>query len=123
LHKKQESSTARSAQRRSSSAIAAGLHEIEQRTISYAIVNADKGDLEPRARSLFRHPGAKLWSSRIYTKALNRRSRHYWAVSKETGMGLFPTYACALGRKIVLLAIDLQHPFDIWLSYHDIWLS
>jgi DNA-binding transcriptional LysR family regulator len=48
----------------------------------------------------------------------NVSSANYWAVSKGAGIGLFPTYAYALGAKIVPLDIDLQRPFDIWLSYH-----
>jgi DNA-binding transcriptional LysR family regulator len=30
-----------------------------------------------------------------------------------------PTYACALGRKIIPLAIEWNRPLDIWLSYHS----
>ena len=48
----------------------------------------------------------------------NVSSANYWAVSKGAGIGLLPTYAVALGAKIVPLEIDLRRPFDIWLSYH-----
>lgn len=48
----------------------------------------------------------------------NVSSANYWAVSKGAGIGLFPTYAAAIGTKLVPLDINLRQPFDIWLSYH-----
>lgn len=48
----------------------------------------------------------------------NVSSANYWAVAKGAGIGLFPTYAAALGTKLVPLDIELRRPFDIWLSYH-----
>jgi DNA-binding transcriptional LysR family regulator len=48
----------------------------------------------------------------------NMSSANYWAVAKGAGIGLFPTYAFALGAKLVPLEIDLRRPFDIWLTYH-----
>jgi DNA-binding transcriptional LysR family regulator len=48
----------------------------------------------------------------------NVSSANYWAVANGAGIGVFPTYACALGGKIVPLDLELRRPFDIWLSYH-----
>ena len=48
----------------------------------------------------------------------NVSSANYWAVANGAGIGVFPTYACALGGKIVPLEVELRRPFDIWLSYH-----
>src|SRR6202045_2646193 len=48
----------------------------------------------------------------------NVSSANYWAVAKGAGIGLFPTYAFALGAKLVPLDIDLRRPFDIWLTFH-----
>jgi DNA-binding transcriptional LysR family regulator len=48
----------------------------------------------------------------------NVSSANYWAVAKGAGIGVFPTYACAVGGEIVPLEIELRRPFDIWLSYH-----
>jgi len=48
----------------------------------------------------------------------NVSSANYWAVSHGAGIGIFPTYACALGGKIVPLQVDLRWSYDIWLSYH-----
>ena len=48
----------------------------------------------------------------------NVSSANYWAVANGAGIGVFPTYACALGGKIIPLEIELRQPFDIWLSYH-----
>ena len=48
----------------------------------------------------------------------NTSSSNYWAVAKGAGIGLFPTYAYALGAQIIPLQVDLHREFDIWLSYH-----
>jgi DNA-binding transcriptional LysR family regulator len=48
----------------------------------------------------------------------NASSAHYWAVANGAGIGAFPTYACALGGRIIPLEIELRQPYDIWLSYH-----
>ena len=48
----------------------------------------------------------------------NVSSANYWAVANGAGIGVFPTYACALGGNIVPLEIELKRPYDIWLSYH-----
>ncbi len=48
----------------------------------------------------------------------NVSSANYWAVANGAGIGVFPSYACALGGKMVPLEIELRRPFDIWLSYH-----
>src|SRR5882672_9873859 len=44
----------------------------------------------------------------------NVSSANYWAVANGAGIGVFPTYACELGGKIVPLEIELRRPFDIW---------
>jgi DNA-binding transcriptional LysR family regulator len=48
----------------------------------------------------------------------NVSSANYWAVANGAGIGVFPTYACALGGEMVPLELQLRRPFDIWLSYH-----
>src|ERR1700726_1315974 len=48
----------------------------------------------------------------------NVSSANYWAVANGAGVGVFPTYACALGGKIIPLEVELRRPLDIWLSYH-----
>jgi DNA-binding transcriptional LysR family regulator len=48
----------------------------------------------------------------------NISSANYWAVARGAGIGVFPTYACALGANLVPLDIELHRPIDIWLSYH-----
>jgi len=48
----------------------------------------------------------------------NVSSANYWAVANGAGIGVFPTYACALGGKIIPLEVELRRPLDIWLSYH-----
>jgi DNA-binding transcriptional LysR family regulator len=47
----------------------------------------------------------------------NVSSANYWAVANGAGIGVFPTYASALGG-MVPIEIELRRPFDIWLSYH-----
>jgi DNA-binding transcriptional LysR family regulator len=48
----------------------------------------------------------------------NVSSANYCAVANGAGIGVLPTYACALGGKIMPLEIELRRPYDIWLSYH-----
>ncbi len=48
----------------------------------------------------------------------NVSSANLWAIAKGAGIGLLPTYATALGARVVPLDIDLRRPFDIWLTYH-----
>ena len=48
----------------------------------------------------------------------NVSSAHYWAIAKGVGIGWLPTYAAALGGRVVPIDIDLRFPFDIWLTYH-----
>jgi len=48
----------------------------------------------------------------------NVSSANYWAVANGAGIGVFPTYAHALGGKMVPLDIDARLSLDIWLSYH-----
>ena len=48
----------------------------------------------------------------------NVSGANYWAVSNGAGIGVFPTYALALGGKMIPLDVDLRWSFDIWLSYH-----
>jgi DNA-binding transcriptional LysR family regulator len=48
----------------------------------------------------------------------NMSCTSYWAVANGAGIGVFPTYGCALGGKIIPLDIELRRPYDIWLSYH-----
>ncbi len=48
----------------------------------------------------------------------NVSSAYYWAVANGAGIGAFPTYACALGGRMLPLDVELRWSFDIWLSYH-----
>jgi len=48
----------------------------------------------------------------------NTSSANYWAVAKGAGIGLFPTYAYALGAQLIPLQIDLHKQMDIFLAYH-----
>jgi len=48
----------------------------------------------------------------------NVSSANYWAVANGAGIGIFPTYAHALGGRMVPLDIDARLSLDIWLSYH-----
>jgi DNA-binding transcriptional LysR family regulator len=39
------------------------------------------------------------------------------AVANSAGIGVFSTYACALGGKIIPLEVELRRQYDIWPSY------
>ena len=48
----------------------------------------------------------------------NVSSAHYWAIAKGAGIGLLPTYAMAIGARVIPVNVDLVFPLDIWLAYH-----
>ena len=48
----------------------------------------------------------------------NVSTANYWAVANGAGIGVFPSYATALGGRIAPIDIPLRQSFDIWLSYH-----
>jgi len=48
----------------------------------------------------------------------NVSSAHYWAIAKGAGIGWLPTYACAIGARVIPIDLDLKFSFDIWLTYH-----
>jgi len=48
----------------------------------------------------------------------NVSSAHYWSIAKGAGIGMLPTYARAIGARVVPVDIGLHAPYDIWLTYH-----
>jgi DNA-binding transcriptional LysR family regulator len=50
----------------------------------------------------------------------NVSSTHYWAIAKGAGIGWLPTYAGAIGARVLPLDIDpsLRFSFDVWLTFH-----
>lgn len=50
----------------------------------------------------------------------NVSSAHYWTIAKGAGIGWLPTYAGAIGARVVPVDIgsDFRLSLDIWLAYH-----
>ncbi len=48
----------------------------------------------------------------------NTSSAHYWAVANSVGIGILPTYARAITRRVVPLEMEIKLRRDIWLIYH-----
>lgn len=48
----------------------------------------------------------------------NVSSAHYWAIAKGAGIGWLPTYATAIGARVIPVNVNVIFPYDIWLSYH-----
>lgn len=48
----------------------------------------------------------------------NVGSAHYWAIAKGAGIGMLPTYAPAIGGKVVPLDLGITRKYQIWLTYH-----
>jgi DNA-binding transcriptional LysR family regulator len=48
----------------------------------------------------------------------NTSSTHLWAITKGAGIGMVPTYAHAIGGRMVPVDIGLHVTYDIWLTYH-----
>jgi DNA-binding transcriptional LysR family regulator len=75
---------------------------------------ADLAAANQAFESLF--PGYSLRD--VLVMKTNVSSANYWAVANGAGIGVLPTYAGALGGKIIPLEVELPRPLDIWLSYH-----
>jgi DNA-binding transcriptional LysR family regulator len=52
------------------------------------------------------------------TMVNNVSSANYWAVVKGAGIGWLPTYAAAIGARIVPIDVGYRHSFDILLAFH-----
>lgn len=48
----------------------------------------------------------------------NVSSAHYWAIAKGAGIGWLPTYAAAIGARIVPVDVNYRHSVDILLAFH-----
>ena len=48
----------------------------------------------------------------------NVSSAHYWSIAKGAGIGTLPTYAHAIGARIIPVDAGPKFQFDIWLTYH-----
>ena len=48
----------------------------------------------------------------------NASSALLYAVERGAGVGLLPTYALALGARLVPVEIGIHHFYDIWVTYH-----
>jgi molybdate transport repressor ModE-like protein len=48
----------------------------------------------------------------------NASSAVLYAVERDAGIGFLPTYALALGAKVVPVDIGLKHRLEIWMTYH-----
>jgi DNA-binding transcriptional LysR family regulator len=50
----------------------------------------------------------------------NVSSAHYWTIAKGAGIGWLPTYAGAIGARVIPIDIDddVRLSYDIWLAYH-----
>jgi DNA-binding transcriptional LysR family regulator len=75
---------------------------------------ADQASFKEAFESFF--PG--LAPHDVLVMKTNVSSANYWAVANGAGIGVFPSYACALGGKMIPLEVELNRSFDIWLSYH-----
>ena len=50
---------------------------------------------------------------------LNVSSAHYWVIARGGGIGMLPTYAQAIGGRVVPVDVEgVRIAQDIWLSYH-----
>lgn len=48
----------------------------------------------------------------------NSSSAVFYAVEKGAGIGALPSYALALEAPVIPVDIGVEHPIDIWLTYH-----
>lgn len=49
----------------------------------------------------------------------NVSSAHYWFIARAAGIGMLPTYAPAIGARVIPIEVeDVRIAHDIWLTYH-----
>jgi DNA-binding transcriptional LysR family regulator len=49
----------------------------------------------------------------------NVSSAHYWLIARGGGIGILPTYAQAMSRRVVPIDVgNIRYANDIWLAYH-----
>jgi DNA-binding transcriptional LysR family regulator len=57
-------------------------------------------------------------SSKMVCMRTNTSSSHYWAIARGVGIGVLPTYARAITKRIVPIDMEIKLRRDIWLIYH-----
>jgi DNA-binding transcriptional LysR family regulator len=57
-------------------------------------------------------------ASQLVALRTNVSSAHYWSIAKGAGIGVLPTYAEAIGARLVPLDLGVHETVDIWLTYH-----
>jgi DNA-binding transcriptional LysR family regulator len=93
-----------------------GVPKTAQELVKHRLVMQLADDIASRDTFASLFPG---YSERdLVVMKTNVSSANYWAVANGAGIGVFPTYAHALGGKMVPLDIDARLSLDIWLSYH-----
>ena len=92
-----------------------GMPRTANELVKHRLVMSDEVMSKDAFASLF--PG---YSERdLVVMKSNVSSANYWAVANGAGLGMFPTYAQALGGgRMLPLDIDARWSLDIWLSYH-----
>jgi len=92
-----------------------GMPRTANESVKHRLVMSDEVMSKDAFASLF--PG---YSERdLVVMKSNVSSANYWAVANGAGLGMFPTYAQALGGgRMLPLDIDARWSLDIWLSYH-----
>jgi DNA-binding transcriptional LysR family regulator len=48
----------------------------------------------------------------------NTSSAHYWAIARGVGIGILPTYARAITKRVIPIDMEIKLRRDIWLVYH-----
>jgi DNA-binding transcriptional LysR family regulator len=61
--------------------------------------------------------GAKAMPGLVAIRT-NTSSAHYWAVARGAGIGLLPTYARAMTKRVVPVDMELKLRREIYLVYH-----
>lgn len=54
---------------------------------------------------------------RLRALSTTTSSAHYWAIARHLGIGLFPTYAKAIGARVEALNLPIRTSYPIWLCH------
>lgn len=93
-----------------------GLPKTEEEFVNHKIVlqSSDQTATSELYSKWFSH----IPQTGFVTMLNNVSSANYWAVAKGAGIGWLPTYAAAIGARIVPVDAGYRHSFDILLAFH-----
>jgi DNA-binding transcriptional LysR family regulator len=76
-------------------------------------------DNDENAHALYNRFFPGIPPEKIIAQRSNVSSVHYLAIARGTGIGMLPTYLCALKSPLVPIDMPIRYQTDIWMTYHE----